>query len=147
MDRPRVRPRDSGHAHCDDALHARPGWRSRACRHDHMRQNLGASLMRAGKMDRRITIDQASTVVDDNGTPQETWTTFAACWAELLQRSTAEFMQKDMGEDTHIVVAFRVRWIDGVGLANRVTYNGVQYRLTDIKEIGRREALELRCLA
>jgi SPP1 family predicted phage head-tail adaptor len=102
--------------------------------------------MRAGNLDRVITIEAAVTTVDPNGTPQETWATFATMRAQLLQRSTAEMMLKGYGEETGETTGFRIRWLDGVRLAHRVAYNFEHYRITDIREIGRREALELRCL-
>jgi SPP1 family predicted phage head-tail adaptor len=102
--------------------------------------------MRAGQLDRVIIIEAAVTTVDPNGVQQEAWATFATARAQLLQRSTSEFMLKGYGEDTDIVVAFRIRWLDGVRLTHRVAYNFERYRITDIREIGRREALELRCL-
>ena len=103
--------------------------------------------MRSGLMDRIIQIMVATTTIDANGTPQRAWAVFATMYAQLLQRSTNEFMLKELGEDSVIVVVFRIRWKDGLSLANQVTYNGTQYRIADIKEIGRREALELRCVA
>ena len=42
--------------------------------------------MRAGLMDRVITIDRASVTLDANGTPQTTWTVFATPYAQLIQR-------------------------------------------------------------
>ena len=102
--------------------------------------------MRAGLLDRVITINSVTTTVDAFGTQIETWAAFATMRAQLLQRSTDEFMLKDFGDDTKIIVAFRTRWLDGVTLAMQVAYNGATYRITEIKEIGRREALELRCL-
>jgi len=102
--------------------------------------------MRAGQLDRVITIEAKVITVDLYGTPQDTWATFATARAMLLQRSTAEYMLKGFGEDTDVTTGFRIRWIDGLRLAHRVAYNGEHYRITDIKEIGRRVAQELRCL-
>ena len=102
--------------------------------------------MRAGTMDRIITIQAPTTVVDANGTPQKTWATFWSGYAQLIQRSTNEFMLKNLGEDSEVLAIFRIRWVDGVALNQQVVYNGVVSRIADVKEIGRREALELRCL-
>jgi SPP1 family predicted phage head-tail adaptor len=103
--------------------------------------------MRAGLMDRVITIKAPTVTVDANGTPQTTWSTFWHGYAQLIQRSTNEFLLKALGEDTEILAVFRIRWVDGVALNMTVVYNGVTSRIVDIKEIGRREALELRCIA
>jgi SPP1 family predicted phage head-tail adaptor len=103
--------------------------------------------MRAGQLDRIITVEKRTVTPDDAGTPQETWAVFASLRAQLLRRSSAEYALKSFGEDTDITTGFRVRWIDGLTLANmRVKYNGEHYRITDIKEIGRRVAQDLQCL-
>ncbi|MGY4499400.1 hypothetical protein ACVWYH_003331 [Bradyrhizobium sp. GM24.11] len=47
------------------------------------------------------------------------------------------------GRVTDIVRTFRTRWLDGVTLENRVTYDGQQYQITQIKELGRRRGLDL----
>jgi SPP1 family predicted phage head-tail adaptor len=102
--------------------------------------------MRASNLDRLIVIEADLTTVDVNGVPQQTWTAFATMRAQLLQRSTNEFLLKGYGEDDNVTTGFRIRWLDGVRLTQRVAYNGERYRITEIKEIGRRVALELRCL-
>ena len=103
--------------------------------------------MRAGMMDRIITIQAPTITVDANGTPGKTWSTFWCGYAQLIQRSTNEFMLRNLGEDTEIMSVFRIRWVDGVVLNMQTVYNGVTSRIADVKEIGRREALELRCIA
>ena len=99
--------------------------------------------MRAGPLDRVVTLDRVTVTVDDNGTPQQAWTTYATMRAQLLTNATHEQALKSFGEETDIARAWRMRWIDGVLLADRVTYSGASYRIVEIKEIGRREVLEI----
>lgn len=107
--------------------------------------------MSAGQFDRIIQLQSPTTTVDANGTPQKTWATYATPWAKLLQLSTQEFVLKGLGEDTEIVAAYRIRWLEGVTLAHQVVHVGANvtttFRITDIKEIGRHEYLDLRCVA
>jgi len=102
--------------------------------------------MRAGKLDKTIMIARATTVVDDYGTPSEGWATVATVRAQLVQSSAEEFMRAH-GADGASVAIFRIRYLDGLVLADRVTHAGTAFNVEEIKEIGRRRALELRCTA
>lgn len=101
--------------------------------------------MQSGKLDREIVIQSLSNTVDDYGTPVETWTTFATVRAQVLQLSAQEFL-RSYGASSETAIIFRIRYLDGVTLAHRVSYNAGLYNVREIKEIGRRRILELRCL-
>jgi SPP1 family predicted phage head-tail adaptor len=102
--------------------------------------------MKAGKLDRVITIQRFTSTVDDYGTPVETWTDVATVRAQLLQASTEEYIRA-AGATDQAVVIFRTRWLDGVMNADRVSFDGSTYNIKETKEIGRRVGLELRCEA
>ena len=102
--------------------------------------------VRAGKLDRTITIERATITPDENGTPVQTWATLATVKAEMLEMGSQDFM-RTYGASFEAVGIFRIRWMDGLTLADRVLYNGKHYLMEDIKEIGRRVGLELRCKA
>lgn len=102
--------------------------------------------MRAGKLDRSITIQSFSNTVDSYGTPVETWTTLATLRAQIVQASTEEFIRAG-GASPETVVIFRTRFIDGVTTSHRVVSAGRNLNIKEVKEIGRREGLELRCIA
>jgi SPP1 family predicted phage head-tail adaptor len=107
--------------------------------------------MSAGKFDRVITIQAPTTTPDEYGTPQKTWATFWTGYAQLLTLSRQEFMLKELGETTEIVATYRIRYVAGVNLAMRVVHSGqagsTVYRVADVREIGRHEYLELKCVA
>src|ERR1017187_2779301 len=69
--------------------------------------------MNAGKLNRRIQIQEQSTSQDVVGQELQTWTTIYTCWAAIdVQRSqmvysTAEFMSK-------AVVRITMRWTSSV---------------------------------
>lgn len=102
--------------------------------------------MRAGKLDRVITIQRYTATVDDYGTPGFAWTDFATMRAQRVQASTDEYI-RNYGAADETVVIFRTRWLDGVTNADRVAYEGSFFNLKETKEIGRRQGLELRCEA
>jgi SPP1 family predicted phage head-tail adaptor len=99
--------------------------------------------MRAGTLDRTITIQASTTTVDQYGTATEAWTDFAPCRAQLVTATTTDFL-KAYGETETAVAVFRIRWLDGVNANMRVAYNGQNYLIMEITEIGRRIGLELR---
>ena len=102
--------------------------------------------MRAGKLDRTIALERLASAVDDYGTPQAAWTPIATVRAQRIQASTEEFM-RTFGASTETAVVFRIRHMDGLTLADRVTDGTTIFDLKEIRELGRRQGLELRCTA
>ncbi|GLT01491.1 hypothetical protein GCM10007897_28850 [Sphingobium jiangsuense] len=102
--------------------------------------------MRAGRLDRTITIERVTTTVDDFGTPISGWATVATIRAQRIQATTEEFM-RSFGASTETAVIFRIRHMDGLTLADRVKEGSAVFDLKEIKELGRREGLELRTVA
>lgn len=103
-------------------------------------------MMRAGKLTKTIVIQRVTTTVDEYGTPIEGWATVATVRADLIQSSVEEFM-RSFGTSAETAVIFRIRYLDGVTTADRVTHDGRSFDVKEIKELGRREGLELRCAA
>lgn len=102
--------------------------------------------MRAGKLDKTITIERHAITVDDYGTQTEGWSQIATVRAQLVQSSTEEFI-RSFGSTGETAVIFRIRHRDGLKVADRVTNQGQVFDVKEIKELGRREGLELRCVA
>ncbi|UXT48174.1 phage head closure protein [Agrobacterium tumefaciens] len=100
-------------------------------------------MLNIGNMDRRITIERETETVKPSGSVVKAWTPVATVWAEVLQQSASEFFT-GYGEAETGSVIFRVRFRPGITTADRVTYDGTAYGIKEIKEIGRRDALELR---
>lgn len=100
--------------------------------------------MRAGLMDRTITIQRVTTTIDDFGTPVETWADLVTLRAQQVQTSTDEFI-RGYGASDETVIVFRTWWRDGITNADRIVYVGDTYNIKETKEIGRRNGLELRC--
>lgn len=100
--------------------------------------------MRAGKLDKTIIIERQSESVNTAGTVTSTWTTIATLRAEVLQASAGEFL-KAHGEAESASIIFRVRYVADITTDDRVSFGGAAYDLVEIKEMGRRRGLELRC--
>lgn len=100
--------------------------------------------MRAGKLDRTITIQAFTSTVDDYGTPTEALTNFATVRAQKVEASTEEYL-RGYGETDATVIIFRIRWLSDVTTDHRVVHEGRNLNIRETKEIGRRKGLELRC--
>jgi SPP1 family predicted phage head-tail adaptor len=102
--------------------------------------------MRAGKLDRVITIERQGPAENDgygNPLPGQTWTLIATMRAQIIQATTEEFMRA-WGVSSEMAIVFRTRFVDDVRLADRVTYDGRQHDIKEVKELGRRRGLEIR---
>lgn len=102
--------------------------------------------MKAGKLDRRITLERLAEVVSASGAVSEGWTPIATVRAELVRQSADEYLAGP-GEAENKTVIFRIRWMAGLTLADRVSYQRETYDLEQIVEIGRRRGLELRAVS
>lgn len=99
--------------------------------------------MRAGDLDRQIVIVRAT-----DGPPDEfnegvpTWTPFATVFAKFAQISGREFFaaQEIMTERR---ATFTIRWRNDLLITDQVQYVGLQWLLAEMREIGRRDGLEL----
>lgn len=100
--------------------------------------------MRAGKLDKTITIEsfEPGRVNEDNE-PLEDWGVVGTYRAQIVQASNEEFFRAQGVVETNAVV-FRTRFIDGLKLADRITYAGQYYGVLEIKELGRRHGLDIR---
>src|SRR5689334_13005349 len=98
--------------------------------------------MRAGSLDRLIEIQRRTTGLDLYGTPIETWSTFATVRAQLLKNATDD-RENARGHTTNAALTFRMRHLDGITLENRLTYEGQQFEIVGVSEIGRRAGLDI----
>ena len=101
--------------------------------------------MRAGSLDSIIAVERLSTTVNEYGVPVETWAQVAKLRAQKIQNSMKDFLNASAGSVSHNVIVFRARFVPGITLDDRIVNDGTAFRLVEIKEIGRRRGLELRC--
>lgn len=99
--------------------------------------------MRAGKLDRSITIQSFTSAPNEYGTPVETWADVATLRAQIIQSSTEEYLTNGASDTTSII--FRTRFFTGVNTSSQIIYEGEAFNVREVKEIGRRRGLDLRC--
>ena len=96
--------------------------------------------MRAGNMDRRITIEKNTPTRSATGEEKENWTTLATVWAEVNSVGGGERFR-----GAHIVAeattSFVIRHRTDVTEKMRIQFDGDDYDIHVISEIGRREGL------
>ena len=100
--------------------------------------------MRAGNLDRVLTIQRVSTSLNAYGTPVEAWTNNATIRGQLLKNATDD-REGQRGHTTDIVLNFRIRYVASLSLNDRLLYQGQQYQVTQISEIGRRVGMDIAC--
>lgn len=101
--------------------------------------------MRAGRLDRRITLQRKSITQSDSGDEVIAWQDVAEVWAEKVENRGEERFaaQQFIG---HTVKTFRFRWsaaVDEVTTEHRIQFDGRDYDITDVREIGRHEGFEV----
>lgn len=99
--------------------------------------------MRAGDLDRRVTIQQRTLATNEYGEAVETWSPVATVWAQVQPlRGQERFAAQQ--HDARVDTRFRLRWRTGIGPAtHRLQHGDDVYEITAVLEIGRREGLEI----
>lgn len=104
-------------------------------------------MLRAGKLDREITLEFKTSGQSGSGEPTEDWVTIPPVnvWADVRPLSGREFYAAaaaQMVADEVLVFTIRFRSDVRPGVA-RVQYQGRTYNLRRVAELGRQEGLEL----
>ena len=102
--------------------------------------------MRAGDLDRSITIERFTTGESPSGEPIETWEPLATVWAKVDQQGGREFFAT-VQEVSERKVVFRIRWIEGLTVLDRVMLDGAQHDIHEVRRLGRKEGVELHTTA
>lgn len=99
-------------------------------------------MLKAGRLDRLATIRAKTLANDDAGQPIETWADVATVWTEKTDLRGREFFAAQ-ANNAEIETRFRIRWRTGVTPENRIVFEGRDYEILSVAEIGRREGLEI----
>jgi SPP1 family predicted phage head-tail adaptor len=103
--------------------------------------------MRAGKLDKVIEVETTVPAQpDEYGVvdPAGGTVTTRTMRAQIIQASTEEYL-RGYGEGENTAIIFRTYFVDGVTTDDRIGYAGRVFNIREVKEIGRRVGLELRC--
>jgi SPP1 family predicted phage head-tail adaptor len=117
-------------------------------------------MIAAGKLDRRITIRRQAQardaygelVKDELGHPVLEWCDMTTVWASKTDIRDAERIAAQQVGST-ITSRFQIRWserVDDLTPRDRLRYpaiSGPEWNITAVKEIGRREGLEITAAA
>ena len=99
--------------------------------------------MRAGRMDRLITLKAKVVTTNDFGEEIEEWQDVGTIWAERLELRGNERWNA-MQTVANITCKYRIRWRDDIGPLNMlVDADNREYDIHAVLEVGRREGLEL----
>lgn len=97
-------------------------------------------------MDRRLELQRAVEERDpQTGEVVRTWLTQGRVWGGYEPLAVRESFQSSNQDAAFIDVKFRIRWREGVlpGADHRVLFDGRAYDIVGVREIGRREGLEI----
>lgn len=101
--------------------------------------------MLAGRLDRRVDILRASITTGEYGEEEKAWPTLATRWASKADVSDGEKLRAQAVGAT-LTTRFQVRFdsvTSTLTAEDRIRCEGRDYDLVGVKEIGRREGLEL----
>lgn len=105
--------------------------------------------IRAGQLDRRIRLLRPAGAANSFGENIPSFVDDATVYARLVpipNSGNEKFVSADQHSAVQRVV-FEIRYRPGVGPKWRVVYDGSEYDVEDVSELGRREGLRLTCLA
>ena len=101
--------------------------------------------MRAGLLDRRITIQSRTNTVSATGSTQPGYTTLATVWAAVKKRTGRQSFEGGPTPTAEII--FRIRHRTDLTRDMRVSFDDEKWDIISINEIDRRVGLELICKA
>lgn len=98
--------------------------------------------MRAGRLDRRVTIQQRTLERNAYGEQVETWSTLATVWGQRQDLRGREFYAARQVV-AEVTTVFRLRYRTDVTVLNRLVCEGVTYDINQVSELGRHDGLEI----
>ncbi len=102
--------------------------------------------MRAGKLDRRITIQRATAASNDRNEPIQTWSDLVTVWAQQRpNRGQERFTAQEIAGQS--VMTFHIRYREGLSVKDRISYQDKIWDILDIREVGRNVVLEIDVVA
>ena len=96
-----------------------------------------------GLLNKRLTIEQVSTVPDATGQPIETWSPLMTVWGRVMpQRGGERFIaHQTIGR---AVSTIRIRYRSGLTIdTTRILFDGRTWDIHDLRTIGMNEGLEM----
>ena len=99
---------------------------------------------KGGQLDRIVSIEKPTISRDSFGSEILTWRELAEVWANVRPTGAEERFRQDSNKEQALRRAkMRIRWRDDVYETYRVVYDGFNWDIEGIEEIGFRRELEL----
>lgn len=103
--------------------------------------------MRAGKMDRRVTLLKwQQTGRDALNAPIEDFVPVATVWAQQRPERGAERFSAAQIAGAK-VMTFHIRFRSDISIKDRLSYKGQVFEISDVRELGRQVVSEIDCVA
>lgn len=105
--------------------------------------------MKAGELDREVTLRRATVTKDEYNADVETWADLVTVWGSKKDISDGERIAA-AATGASITTRFRIRYsadVAGVTPEDQLVCEGRTYNITGVKEVGRREGLEITATA
>lgn len=97
-------------------------------------------------MDRQVAILRPVNAINEFNEPETTWQLVDMVWAaKIPQRGSERFAAAQVAG--HMVTTFKIRWRDDLSPLDRLEYQGRQWDIYDVRELGRRDGLEIDAVA
>lgn len=99
----------------------------------------------AGNLDRRVTLERYTAVLDDYGGEVRTWIALATVWARVEQRTGYERSASNQVQ-AGAVTLFTIRWQQALADLNpkdRILYDGRYWDIESVAELGRRVGFQI----
>jgi SPP1 family predicted phage head-tail adaptor len=100
--------------------------------------------MEAGRLDRRIQLEQRSVTRAADGSETVTWSLVADLWAQIVPLRGQERYGAG-AEQPERDARVRIRWRSGVSAGMRIVHEERVWDIQAVLEVGRREGLDLLC--
>lgn len=106
--------------------------------------------MQAGNLDRRITIERLSVGRDALNNQTESWSPLVSGWpaSKMEIRDSERVAAAERGAE--VTTRFQIRHsseVEDVDAKDRIVFDGRTYDIVAVKEIGRREGIEITAAA
>ena len=91
-------------------------------------------FMEIGALNKRITLQELKTNINENGFEIEDWIDFKTIWAEVTNLYGREYFEAAAVQMEN-TVKFTIRYLDGIDTSMRILFKGRNYNITSIDNI------------
>lgn len=99
--------------------------------------------IKPGQMRNKVTLQRVTRHPDAYGAEVETWSKLAELRAELMEERAADNQAAEPGSRGRVSMTFRIRFYDGLTVADQVLVKGKPFDLVAVREIEPRRGLLL----